>query len=105
MNLNLAKRAPRRPYNIGVFGMMNLARMTDKAIARLSDSIRQYKFGSNSNRDCKTLSTLGLTEKDFLNIVESALYNSSAKCRINNSFVSNKLRFQTDLSLKKNKRF
>ena len=103
--MNLAKRTPRSPYNVGVFGVMNLARMTDKAIARLSDSIGQYNFGSSSNRDCRTLSTLGLTEKDFLNIVESALYNSSAKCRISNSFVSNKLRFQTDLSLKKNKRF
>ena len=103
--MDLVKRAPRSPYNVGIFGMMNLARMTDKAVAQLSDSIGQYKFGSNSNRDCRTLSALGLTEKDFLNIVESALYNSSAKCRISNSFVSNKLRFQTDLSLKKNKRF
>ena len=103
--MNLAKLAPRSPYNVGVFGMMNLARMTDKAIARLSDSIGQYKFGSNSNRDCRTLSTLGLTEKDFLNIVENALYNSSAECRISDSFVSNKLRSQTDLSLKKIKDF
>ena len=103
--MNLAKRTPRSPYNVGVFGVMNLTRMTDKAIARLSDSIGQYKFGSNSNRDCRTLSTLGLTEKDFLNIVESALYNISAECRISNSFVLNKLGSQTYLSLKKNKRF
>ncbi len=103
--MNLAKLAPRSPYNVGVFGMMNLARMTDKAIVRLSDSIGQYKFGSNSNRDYRTLSTLGLTEKYFLNIVENALYNSSAECRISDSFVSNKLRSQTDLSLKKNQRF
>ena len=103
--MDLVKRAPRSPYNVGIFGMMNLARMTDKALAQLSDSIGQYKFGSNSNRDCRTLSALGLTEKEFLNIVKNALHNSFTGCRINNSSVSSKLRAQTDLSLKKIKDF
>ena len=104
-NMNLAKKAPRSPYNVGILGMMNLARMTDKALAQLNKSIGQYKFGLTSNRDCRTLSALGLTEKDFLDMVDSVLSSNSGGARVSNSSIANQLRFQTNIRLEQIKDF
>ena len=49
--MDLTQRAPRSPYHIGVLGMMNTARMADKARDRLSNTLGEYKAGQESHRD------------------------------------------------------
>ena len=70
--MDLSQRAPRSPYHIGVLGMMNTARMVDKARARLSNTLGEYKAGQGSGRDQRTLASLGLSEDTFLEIVKKA---------------------------------
>ena len=70
--MDLSQRAPRSPYHVGILGMMNTARMTDKARARLNNTLGEYKAGQESGRDQRTLTSLGLSEDSFLKIVEKA---------------------------------
>ena len=70
--MDLTKHAPRSPYHIGISGMMNLARMADKAIAKLNNTLGEYKSGETSGRDRRTLSALGLSEEKFLGIIQNS---------------------------------
>ena len=80
--MDLTQRAPRSPYHIGVLGMMNTARMVDKARARLSNTLGEYKAGQGSGRDQRTLTSLGLSEDTFLEIVKKAQDDQSIETGI-----------------------
>ena len=80
--MDLTQRAQRSPYHIGVLGMMNTARMADKARARLSNTLGEYKAGQGSGRDQRTLTSLGLSEDTFLEIVEKAQDDQSIETGI-----------------------
>jgi len=99
--VDLAKHAPRSPYHIGISGMMNLARMADKAIAKLNNTLGEYKSGETSERDRRTLSALGLSEEKFLGIIQ----NSSADGRMGDAAIAVQLRQQVDIDLEKIKAF
>merc|ERR1712096_456106 len=99
--MGLTKHAPRSPYHIGISGMMNLARMADKAIAKLNNTLGEYKSGETSGRDRRTLSALELSEEKFLGIIQ----NSSADGRMGDVAIAVQLRQQVDIDLEKIKAF
>ena len=80
--MDLSQRAPRSPYHVGILGMMNAARMIDKARARLNNTLGEYKAGQESGRDQRTLTSLGLSEDTFLKIVEKAKNDQAAETGI-----------------------
>ena len=99
--MDLTKRAPRSPYHISILGTMNLARMADKAVAKLNNTLGEYKSGETSGRDRRTLSALGLSEKQFLEIIK----NSSADGRTSDAAIAAQLSQQVDIDLEKTKAF
>lgn len=100
--MDLTKHAPRSPYHIGISGMMNLARMADKAIAKLNNTLGEYKSGETSGRDRRTLSALGLSEEKFLGIIQNS---SGADGRMGDTAIAVQLRQQVDIDLEKIKSF
>ncbi len=69
--VDLARHAPRSPYNTDVAGIAGLARTLDKARALNTDSIGDYWYGEDSGHDRQALQFLGVTPPEFLDLVKN----------------------------------
>ena len=67
--IDLARHAPRSPYNTDVGGIAGLARTLDKARALSTDSIGDYWYGEDSGHDRLVLRYIGVTPQEFLNLI------------------------------------
>ena len=67
--IDLARHAPRSPYNTEVAGIAGLARTLDKARALNTDSIGGYWYGEDSGHDRLVLRFIGVTPQEFLNLI------------------------------------
>lgn len=63
---NLAAKPPRSAHSGGLIGIVCVARMADKARAKLTKSLGEYKYGEDSGLDKNVLEFIGLTADDFL---------------------------------------
>jgi hypothetical protein len=63
--VDLARHAPRSPYDTSIMGMIGLARLVDKGRASNSNSLGAYFYGSDSFLDSHLLKFLGVTADDF----------------------------------------
>ena len=64
--MNLVRQPPRRPSNVRVGGIVNLARMADKARAHLEETEGEFLYGDTSGLDRILLEFLGIAADDFL---------------------------------------
>ena len=63
--VDLARHAPRSPYNTDLGGIIHLARMVDKARAYNSDSLGEYWYGEDSGVDRNLLAFLDISPEEF----------------------------------------
>ena len=63
--MDLTRQPPRRPSNTGMAGIVNLARMTDKARAYRGKTLDDYVYGEESGLDAALLDFLGISAEDF----------------------------------------
>ena len=63
--MNLTKQPPRRPSNLGVAGIIGVARMADKARAHNEELLGDYKYGTDSGLDRDVLAFIGIEADDF----------------------------------------
>ena len=63
--MDLTKQPPRRPSNIGMAGLVGLARMADKARAYRDETLGDYKYGESSGLDRDVLEFIGLGANEF----------------------------------------
>ena len=63
--MDLTKQPPRRPSNTCIAGIINLARMADKARASNADTLGEYVYGKDSGLDQQLLDFLGISHEDF----------------------------------------
>ena len=63
--MDLTQQPPRRPSNVGVGGMVNLARMADKARANVEETEGEFLYGEASGLDKILLDFLGISADDF----------------------------------------
>ena len=68
--VDLARHAPRSPYNTEVAGIAGLARTLDKAKALNTDSIGDYWYGEDSGHDRQVLQFLGVTPQEFPHLIK-----------------------------------
>ena len=69
--MDLTKQPPHSPYYTGILGLMSAARAVDKARAHLNGTIGEYRFGSDSGLDGRTLGFLGISPDEFLEAVKT----------------------------------
>lgn len=69
--MNLTIQPPRRPSNLSILGIANLARMTDKARATRTETEGEYVYGMESGLDESLLTFLGISEADFADAAEN----------------------------------
>jgi len=69
--MDLTIQPPRSAYCTAVAGLMGAARATDKARAQLNGTMGEYRFGSTSGLDGRTLGFLGLSPDEFLDAVKA----------------------------------
>jgi hypothetical protein len=63
--MDLTKQPPRRPTNLSMGGILNLARMTDKARAHNDETLGEYLYGKESGLDESLLAFLEISEENF----------------------------------------
>ncbi len=63
--MDLTRQPPRRPSNTCIAGIVNLARMTDKARAHNDETIGEFVYGKDSGLDMILLDFLGISPDDF----------------------------------------
>ena len=63
--MNLTKQPPRRPSNLGIAGLVGVARMTDKARAHNDETLGEYLYGEESGLDSKILEFTGISADEF----------------------------------------
>ena len=63
--MDLTKQPPRRPSNTGIDGIVNLARMTDKARAHNEATLGEFVYGDDSGLDLILLEFLDISADDF----------------------------------------
>ena len=63
---NLTNQPPRSPHSGCLIGIVCLARMADKARAKLARTLGEYKYGEDSGLDKNVLEFIGLTADGFL---------------------------------------
>ncbi len=68
--MDFTKQPPRRPSNLCVLGLANLARMADKARASNDETLGEYVYGTESGLDETLLDFLGISAEDFANTAE-----------------------------------
>lgn len=68
--IDLARHAPRSPYNNDIAGIAGLARTLDKARALNTDSIGDYWYGEDSGLDRQVLRFIGVTPQEFLDLIK-----------------------------------
>jgi hypothetical protein len=68
--VDLARHAPRSPYNTSLLSMIGLARLIDKGRASLSNSLGDYFYGKDSFLDSHVLKFLGISAESFQNALK-----------------------------------
>ena len=63
--MDLTRQPPRRPSNVSIAGIVNLARMTDKARAYNTRKLGEFLYGDNSGLDKISLEFLGVSHDGF----------------------------------------
>lgn len=63
--MDLTKQPPRRPSNTCIAGIVNLARMADKACACNEETLGEFVYGEDSGLDKILLDFLGISAADF----------------------------------------
>lgn len=63
--MDLTKQPPRRPSNIGMTGMINLARMADKGRAHNDETMGEFVYGEDSRLDREVLEFVHMTADEF----------------------------------------
>ncbi len=63
--MDLSRQPPRRPSNVSIAGIVNLARMTDKARAYNSRTLGEFLYGDDSGLDKILLEFLDVSHDDF----------------------------------------
>ena len=69
--IELARHAPRSPYNTDILGIMGLARTLDKAKAFNSNTLGVYRYGFNSGHDRHVLGFLGIASQEFADAMKA----------------------------------
>ena len=59
--MDLTRQPPRRPSNLGIAGIVGVARMTDKARAHNAETLGDYIYGESSGLDQRVLIFLGIS--------------------------------------------
>lgn len=59
--MDLTHQPPRRPSNLGIAGIVGVARLTDKARAHNAETLGDYIYGENSGLDQRVLVFLGIS--------------------------------------------
>ena len=59
--MDLTHQPPRRPSNLGIAGIVGVARMTDKARAHNAETLGDYIYGESSGLDQRVLIFLGIS--------------------------------------------
>ena len=59
--MDLTRQPPRRPSNLGIAGIVGVARMTDKARAHNAETLDDYIYGESSGLDQRVLMFLGIS--------------------------------------------
>ena len=67
--MDLTRQPPRRPSNLGISGIVGVARMTDKARAHNAETLGDYIYGESSGLDQRVLTFLGISADDFAEAV------------------------------------
>ena len=80
--IDLARHAPRSPYNTDVGGIAGLARTLDKARALNTDSIGGYWYGEDSGHDRLVLRFIGVTPPEFLDLIKDLPSDNDVTGRI-----------------------
>ena len=68
--MDLTRQPPRRPSNLGIAGIVGVARMTDKARAHNAETIGDYIYGESSGLDQRVLTFLGISADAFAEVVD-----------------------------------
>ena len=63
--MDLTRQPPRRPSNLGISGIVGVARMTDKARAHNDETLGEYIYGESSGLDQRVLTFLGISADAF----------------------------------------
>lgn len=63
--MDLSRQPPRRPSNVSVAGIVNLARMADKARAYNEETLGEFLYGDDSGLDKILLEFLDVSHDDF----------------------------------------
>lgn len=63
--MDLSRQPPRRPSNVSIAGIVNLARMTDKARAYNRRTLGEFLYGDDSGLDKILLEFLDVSHDDF----------------------------------------
>ena len=63
--MDLTRQPPRRPTNLGIAGIVGVARMTDKARAHNAETIGDYIYGESSGLDQQVLTFLGISADPY----------------------------------------
>ena len=68
--MDLTRQPPRRPSNLGIAGIVGVARMTDKARAHNAETLGDYIYGESSGLDQRVLTFLGISADAFAEVVD-----------------------------------
>ena len=68
--MDLTHQPPRRPSNLGIAGIVGVARMTDKARAHNAETLDDYIYGESSGLDNRVLIFLGISADAFAEAVD-----------------------------------
>ena len=63
--MDLTRQPPRRPSNLGIAGIVGVARMTDKARAHNAETLGDYIYGESSGLDQRVLTFLGISDDAY----------------------------------------
>ena len=63
--MDLTYQPPRRPSNLGIAGIVGVARLTDKARAHNSETPGDYIYGESSGLDQRVLTFLGISDDAY----------------------------------------
>ena len=68
--MDLTRQPPRRPSNLGIAGIVGVARMTDKARAHNAETLGDYIYGESSGLDQRVLTFLEISADAFAAAVD-----------------------------------
>jgi hypothetical protein len=68
--MDLTRQPPRRPSNLGIAGIVGVARMTDKARAHNAETLDDYIYGESSGLDQRVLTFLGISADAYAEAVD-----------------------------------